>query len=177
MICKTCHEEKEENDFYSDERRPTGRFAECILCCRARALRWRRSHLNRAREQSKKWNREHREQIARCQRANNAENREKIREKNKRIYRSHRNEYKQMVADWRKINPEKAKAHDLFKSALHFGKIVRPEICSRCGKSGKIHGHHEDYSKPLEVIWLCSVCHARMHKMKYPECGVHLVEE
>jgi hypothetical protein len=26
-----------------------------------------------------------------------------------------------------------------------------------------VHGHHPDYSKRLEVVWLCSVCHAAVH--------------
>jgi hypothetical protein len=31
--------------------------------------------------------------------------------------------------------------------------------CSVCGSTEKLHRHHHDYSKPLEVITLCQVCH------------------
>ena len=48
-------------------------------------------------------------------------------------------------------------------TALQSGEITRPDTCERCGaKPGldragrsKIHGHHHDYNKPLEVEWIC----------------------
>lgn len=44
--------------------------------------------------------------------------------------------------------------------AVKEGILVRSCECQECGKIGKTEGHHEDYSKPLEVIWLCRKCHA-----------------
>ena len=46
-----------------------------------------------------------------------------------------------------------------FHRALRNGLLKRPDKCSRCGLIGKIEGHHPDYDKPLEVIWLCRKCH------------------
>lgn len=48
--------------------------------------------------------------------------------------------------------------------AVRSGKLVRPESCQRCGASGRIHGHHPDYSQPLVVEWLCVPCHGTEHK-------------
>lgn len=37
--------------------------------------------------------------------------------------------------------------------------------CEYCGES-KVQAHHHDYSKPLEVIWLCQKCHSDLHNGK-----------
>jgi ribosomal protein S27AE len=42
-------------------------------------------------------------------------------------------------------------------------RILTREPCSRCG-APKTHAHHEDYRKPLDVIWLCAPCHKQRHK-------------
>lgn len=58
--------------------------------------------------------------------------------------------------------PEKIKARDAVQKAKKSGKlIVGP--CSVCQATEKIHAHHEDYSKPLDVIWLCNKCHHNRH--------------
>lgn len=40
-----------------------------------------------------------------------------------------------------------------------------PEPCADCGKPGR-HRHHEDYSRPEDVVWLCPSCHRRRHPRK-----------
>lgn len=63
-------------------------------------------------------------------------------------------------------NQEKRAAHNLVNSRLVKEK---PSTCSRCGNGGRIHGHHHDYSKPLDVTWLCSRCHGLAHRAIVPE--------
>jgi transcriptional regulator with XRE-family HTH domain len=41
---------------------------------------------------------------------------------------------------------------------------TKREVCKLCGKK-KAEGHHYDYDKPLEVIWLCKKHHAAWHKV------------
>lgn len=67
---------------------------------------------------------------------------------------------------WQVANREKARAHDFVRAAINRGSMVRPNNCGECGNDGRIQGHHEDYSKPLEVIWLCEPCHKELHKLK-----------
>lgn len=57
-----------------------------------------------------------------------------------------------------------SKAGQKLQDAIRSGKIIRPDKCSLCSNSGKIEGHHNDYSKPLEVVWLCKQCHMMLHK-------------
>lgn len=59
--------------------------------------------------------------------------------------------------------PEKTKARNAAGNAIRDGRIIRPNRCSSCSVECRPEAHHEDYSKPLEVVWLCSGCHGRAH--------------
>jgi len=59
--------------------------------------------------------------------------------------------------------PEKRKAQNAVIHALRDGRLIRPNACSKCGKVCKPEGHHPDYSKPLEVVWVCPLCHKGIH--------------
>ncbi len=61
-------------------------------------------------------------------------------------------------------DPARNKAHETLRSAVKRGKIVKPKICSCCRKEALLDGHHPDYDKPLEVVWLCPMCHRHEHK-------------
>lgn len=58
---------------------------------------------------------------------------------------------------------EQAGAYSVYQQARREGKLI-PQPCARCGATKSIHGHHEDYAEPLEVIWLCRRHHAARHK-------------
>jgi hypothetical protein len=60
--------------------------------------------------------------------------------------------------------PEKTRARYDTRNAVRTGKLLRPNICSKCPSTAEIEAHHEDYSKPLEIIWLCPACHHDEHK-------------
>lgn len=62
---------------------------------------------------------------------------------------------------YRRRNPEKYHAHQAVHRALKKGLIKR-EACAVCG-STKSHAHHDDYSRPLDVMWLCPSHHAQRH--------------
>ena len=62
--------------------------------------------------------------------------------------------------------PEKQSAREKLNYAVRAGKIKKPDCCSKCGVvPKKIEADHRDYSKPLEVTWLCTPCHNLMPKV------------
>lgn len=63
-------------------------------------------------------------------------------------------------------------AHRLVSIAVREGRLLR-EPCQVCGSTIRVDGHHQDYAKPLEVIWLCRSCHQLVTKLErmLKECG------
>ena len=65
--------------------------------------------------------------------------------------------------------PNAHKSRNLYSYAIKTGALVRPATCQMCHcSSDSIQGHHCDYNKPLEVMWLCIKCHSSWHKMYTP---------
>jgi endogenous inhibitor of DNA gyrase (YacG/DUF329 family) len=64
-------------------------------------------------------------------------------------------------AKHRAEHPEKVAARWALNRAVRRGDVIR-KPCEACGAL-KVHGHHDDYSKPLEVRWLCRTHHERLH--------------
>ena len=61
---------------------------------------------------------------------------------------------------WKAKNMHKHLAHGRVRYALKAGKLTKPSHCQLCWQQHtKIQGHHQDYSLPLEVVWLCEPCH------------------
>lgn len=63
----------------------------------------------------------------------------------------------------------KAKRHA--RQAVYFaiedGELVRPEICEVCDcQHSEMQAHHTNYGDPLNVIWVCPPCHAKIHASK-----------
>lgn len=136
MTCRTCGEDKPQDGFYW--RRDLGRpFTECKACHHARTTKWRRDNVERARRISR-----------RAQRKAHLVN----------PGHSH-------AADrrWIEANREKKRAHQAVDRALRRGDLVKPDACEECGGVNRLHGHHDDYSRQLEVRWLCVPCHWAVH--------------
>lgn len=67
--------------------------------------------------------------------------------------------------EWRKRNKEQFKCNVAFQKYKIYHKIKTGE-CELCF-SDKAEGHHNDYSKPLVIVWLCKECHEWSHKMGF----------
>lgn len=58
--------------------------------------------------------------------------------------------------------PERIYAREKISKAIKSGKLERMP-CIRCG-SIIAEAHHENYSNPLSVIWLCKIHHKQLHR-------------
>ncbi|MGB3831207.1 MAG: hypothetical protein WA975_05005 [Mesorhizobium sp.] len=66
-------------------------------------------------------------------------------------------------ANWRRQNLHKYQAHLAVEAALRRGDLAKGP-CEVCGTTeGRIDAHHDDYSEPLAVRWLCRLHHNRLH--------------
>lgn len=61
---------------------------------------------------------------------------------------------------WKARNPDKLRAEYAVADAIQRGTLTR-QPCTVCGE--KAQAHHADYTRPLEVQWLCPLHHARQH--------------
>ncbi len=99
-------------------------------------------------------------------------NNEKYRERNgiyqKNYYKINKEVIKEKKIEYFKTRQDVVKATALLNQAVSRGVVQRPSFCSVCGISGvRIMGHHDDYSKPLKVRWVCQSCHQYIHNRQY----------
>lgn len=66
------------------------------------------------------------------------------------------------VRAWKDRNPEKTAAHRAVGRAIRKGRMQR-QPCEVCGTTRDVQGHHDDYSDPLAVRWLCRRHHEDEH--------------
>ena len=103
----------------------------------------------------------HKTEIAAYQKDYYKSNQEEIAAYKKDFYKMNRTELVAYHKDYQRLNPEKIKAHGILSYAVKKGEIIK-QPCSICGNI-KAEAHHPDYNKPLDVIWLCSSHHKRLH--------------
>ena len=127
-------------------------YRACSICTRAR---WGRSQ--------KRYNARHPGRAKENYRKRYAADPEKFRKRNREKERRRYAQGKVKPPD-----PLKYGARLAVRNAVKDGRLVKPEMCESCGRTRRLHGHHDNYSKPLEVRWLCSWCHAAAHRSLVP---------
>jgi hypothetical protein len=146
--CFKCGIEKPLTEFYAHPRMADGHLNKCKLCTKQDV------QADYARKRSDPgWT---------------SQERERGREKYRRLSYAERykNKSHKYQAGYRSRWPDKRQAHCIVNNAIRSGRLVKPDACQECGLGGRVHGHHPDYSKPLEVMWLCPQCHGRQHRKK-----------
>lgn len=71
------------------------------------------------------------------------------------------NPYERYTKSYKNNNPEVVKAHRKVRRAISRGELER-KPCEVCGEE-PADAHHDDYSKPLQVRWLCREHHIEEH--------------
>lgn len=128
-----------------------GHLKQCRDCKKVADSEWRRRNRAQKAETDRRWREKNRERRAEAWARWQKENPDLVVASSKRYKGQH---------------PEKAAAVRTLGNAVRDGKIIKPTQCQDCrGNFPKrlIHGHHEDYSKPLEVVWVCPNCHKARH--------------
>lgn len=143
--CYKCGRSKPLAQFYDHPKNADGKLGKCKTCCK-RLENIRRARLSRDQAWLDFERARSRDKIAKA-RANGVA---KAVPKLARVA---------SVKKWQTRNPEKRKAHNAANNAQRDGKLTPPEFCERCREPGKLQKHHENYTKHLEVVWLCSKCH------------------
>jgi hypothetical protein len=143
--CTRCREYRSLEDFSPAARAADGRASHCKPCQAQRSREWRRKNPDAVLRQS--------------------------REGYERQRRERPNRQRERIARWRAANPERARemarVHAALLRAVGRGDLVRPDVCEACGASGVIEAHHPDYGEPLQVAWLCRVCHRAADKERH----------
>lgn len=128
--------------------------------------RFYEKNLDEQRQRVKKYREHNIETVLRKERDKNQTDEQK--EKNRLKIKSYRERNKSKVKLYKeqfaKDFPEIVNAHRLVRNAIRRKEIFRPSQCSKCLKECKAEAHHEDYMKPLDIIWLCRSCHGKEHR-------------
>lgn len=63
-------------------------------------------------------------------------------------------------------NPSKRNANRCVEAAIDAGEMSAPSECSGCGAEARLSAHHHDYTKPLDVVWVCPKCHSALDAIR-----------
>lgn len=102
------------------------------------------------------------------------------RERNRKAARAADRAWRQSAAGklWererRKRDRIKVAARRAVNNAIRDGKLKKG-ACERLGPAckGRVEGHHEDYSRPLEIRWLCGHHHREVEREEQDEVHAH----
>jgi hypothetical protein len=135
--CKKCGELLPLLEFYKHQKMADGHLNFCKACVRSRVANHRNENLDACRQYDR-------------ERALNPLRKKQLRERFDRL----------------RSDPVRLKTWRVTSNAIRNGKLVRPSSCSSCKCLCKPEAHHENYEKPLDVIWLCRSCHCKLHSTK-----------
>lgn len=111
-------------------------------------------------DRKRKYYQEHKELLLKRVKDYKNSNPQKRKKCQRRYYENNKDKYYMWIKKSRSKYPEKRKAQQLSNRIELDGKI-----CEVCKEREAEHRHHPDYSKPLEVMFLCHICHRQIHQV------------
>ena len=152
-VCRECSQEKPLTEFYKHAKMADGHLNKCIECVKARVSKHRDANLEKVRE----YDRQRGSLPHRIEARKEYQQTEQGKAAKKRAMDAYHKRY-----------PMKYAAHVITRNAVRDGKLKPAESCSVCKSTESIEGHHDDYTKPLSVRWLCRNCHNEWHRHNEP---------
>lgn len=144
-MCSVCQRALDFTSFFKDRSKKDGHCSTCKVCSRKRADNWKEKNRDKVERYFKNY-------YAKNKREKTCQEKQKRRLKDIETIKRY---------------PERRKARQMVNNHIIAGKIKRMP-CEVCGNE-KSQGHHCDYSKPLEVIWLCYKHHKEWHRVNKEE--------
>lgn len=153
------------DDFYKHPQMADGRLNKCKECTKKDTKANREARKEYYDEYDRQRNQipERRDYIARNYRRLKAEDPERFKEYRRRYEQASTEKRKETLREYRQKNPLKTNARQAVRRAVLRGKLMR-QPCQVCGATDKVQAHHHDYSKPLDVEWLCPKHHGEEHR-------------
>jgi hypothetical protein len=158
--CKGCGIEKPLDLFHKQPKTKDGHVNFCMVCISEKRKVFRQNNKELLSERDKK-------------RANEPKRAARHREYLKSYLLTERGKEvrKKSMSNYNERYPLRKAAHILTSRAIRTGKLVNPKTCSECQSAESIQAHHDDYTKPLSVRWLCLSCHTDWHRKNKPTYG------
>jgi len=159
--CTKCKVEKEVSGFCKNPSTNDGLNGWCKTCVNEKNKKYYRVNREVALKYREKYYNANRDEILK-----------KVKEYQKGYFQTEAGKAVRIRATrkWKKQNPEKEKACTTANNAIK-ASIIKRQPCEVCGAIENVHKHHDDYSKPLEVRWLCCQHHFEHHKeLKEAKC-------
>lgn len=157
--CFKCNKIKSISNFYKHPGMKSGYLNKCKECNKKDVQENYRNNIDYYREYERnRASLPHRKEACRIY---NKTHPEKIREIKKRWNKNNSDKIKLSRKKYKDHYPEKSKAHAILGNAIKYKHIFK-KPCKFCGEL-KVEAHHADYSKPLDITWLCIKCHKDLH--------------
>ncbi len=166
--CPKCGDTKKVEEFSSNRSARDGLQWNCKLCTTSASKEWRSANHEEALLRDKKRRDDSREHLQYYRKSWYSKHKEEVIERSSNRYLARKTEinaYQRIrQKQWKSENPELylllKRTHERVRYALKTGRLTKPDTCEECGQTRKITAAHYDYSRPLDVRWLCHPCHA-----------------